>query len=134
MKLYDAIRTDMIEAYKRGYTQTSSTLKVLLSDIQRDPNKDYSDGKVISVIRQTISMAEEAAKSGLEEAKDTVALLKNYLPKQISADTIRKAIEEIDFSQLKNKYQAIGIIKRKFPNGSVDGNTIKTLIEEKFNA
>ena len=133
MKLYEAIRTDMVEAYKRGYTQTSSTLKVLLSDIQRDPNKDYSDSKVITVIRQTISMAEEAAKSGLEEANDTVALLKNYLPKQISADIIRKAIEEVDFSKLKNKYQAIGIIKKKFPNGSVDGNTIKELIEEKFN-
>lgn len=131
--LYDTIRSDMHKAYKQGYADTANTLKVLLSDIQRDPNKDYSDEKVLKVIKQTIKLANEAYKNGMVEAKATIQLLSTYLPKQVSEEIIRQVIEKIDFSKLKNKYQAVGLIMAQFPDGTVDGTVVKQLIDNKFN-
>lgn len=129
MKLYTCLKQDMIEAYKAGYTETTDTLKTLISDIQRDPNKDYSDDKVLLVIKQTIKLAKEAIQNGDKQAVCTVTLLQNYLPKQVSEKEIKDVIRSIDFSKLKNKMQAVGIIIKHFPKGTVDGKVVRKLIE-----
>ena len=52
MALFEQIKKDMIYRYTLGQTDISSTLKVLIADIQRDLAKDYSDDKAIAVINK----------------------------------------------------------------------------------
>lgn len=125
-ELYNTIKSDMREAFKSGYKQRTSILKVLTSDIQRDPNKDYSDEKVISVIRKTIKMAEESKADDSDAVKE---LLSNYLP-NVSNDTIMDIIKDIDFAKLKNPKQAIGIVMSKLPKGAADGKKVSKMVDK----
>lgn len=116
---------------KSGDKVITSLLRVLVSDIQRDPNKDYCDNKVISVVKKTIASLSDPYV--MEKAKDDTIrsiefLNQSYLPKRITDDEIISFIDTIDFSLLKNKIQAVGMIQKHFPDGSVDGLSVKNLV------
>jgi uncharacterized protein YqeY len=134
MELYNKIKKNMIVATKEKDAEIKDLLKVLISDIQRDPNKDYNDDKVISIIKKTVKSLYDNHEL-LNEDKYLVQaeyLERVYLPKQISSDEIIEALNKIDFDNLKNKMQAVGIVMKQFPKGSVDGKTVKEIINNQF--
>jgi len=128
--LYDTIKKNLIEARLKGYTDVKSILGVLISDINRDSHKDYSDEKVIALISKTVKVLyDNHDKYGI--VADLVAaeyLERTYLPSQITTDEIVAFLDTIDFSKLKNKMQAIGMVTKHFPKGSVDGKIIKDIV------
>lgn len=125
--LYNLIRSEMHDAMKTGYVKTTSLLKVLLSDIQRDPNKDYSDEKVINVITKTIKNL-KTYPLGVEIWE--IELLQHFLPLAINEKTLIKELDTIDWISLKNKNQAIGIIMNRYPKGSIDGKMLNKLVQQ----
>jgi uncharacterized protein YqeY len=134
MELYNKIKKNMIVATKEKDAEIKDLLKVLISDIQRDPNKDYNDDKVISIIKKTVKSLYDNHEL-LNETKYLVQaeyLERVYLPKQISSDEIIEALNKIDFDNLKNKMQAVGIVMKQFPKGSIDGKTVKEIINNQF--
>ncbi len=59
-----------------------------------------------------------------------IIALENFLPQMVTEKEIHDFIKEnIDFSKLKNKMQAIGIIKKHFGN-TVDANLVKDIIQK----
>ncbi len=130
MNWYDTIKSDMIEAYKNGYRHTASTLKVLLGDIQRDPNKDFSDEKVMSVIKRNIKLAKESLRFGNEDARREIELLEKYLPQPVSRDELKEFLDTVDFSKLKSKMQAIGLAVKYFAPKPVDADDVKELLDD----
>ena len=127
MSLYSQIKSDITKGYKEPDSRMKVTLlKVLVSDIQRDPNKDYSDEKVIKVIIQTVKGLKSVPVVNTQE----VQILEAYLPMKIGKAQISADLGKIDFSKLNNKMQAVGILLKKYPAGSVDGNLIKQMVQE----
>lgn len=128
--LYDEIKKDMVQAMKDGDTDIKSLLKVLVSDIQRDPHKDYSDKKVIGVIKRTTKMLYDNHDkfNNMNDLRDAEYLERVYLPKQVSDVDIVKFLDTLDFSKFKNKMQAIGLVTKHFPDGSVEGGSVKSVV------
>ena len=83
--LYDKLYSCMIDNYKTGNSKISSTLKFVIAEIQRDPNKNYSDENVVLVInkickaeflyRETLELAEKLSNG----APLALGLIKKYL-------------------------------------------------------
>ncbi|MEE4166894.1 MAG: GatB/YqeY domain-containing protein, partial [Desulfocapsaceae bacterium] len=74
------------------------------------------------------SERELLAASG-QSSSDFIEVLEGYLPKQAGEAEIKKWIEEnIDFSQFKNKMQAMKPIMAHF-GSSADGNLVKNLLQ-----
>ena len=130
MMLYSKIKADITQAFKAGEKNKVNLLKTLISDIQRNPQKNYSDQEVIKVIKQTVKRLEEAKKH-LSNAKEEIEILKSYLPEEVGEAEILAYLKTIDFSKLKSPKMAIGIAKRHFEQlgKSVDAKLISKLVE-----
>ena len=113
-------------------------LKVLKSDIQRERNKDVSDDRVEKLIISTMNGIIELL--GYLDRDDDKELfvsnmkmhnfLSKYLPKKVTNEEVKEWIKEnIDFSQYKNKMQAMKPIMTYFGN-KTNGNDVKNILKE----
>ena len=131
-RIYNDIQDQSIDPQCRGF------LKMVKADIQRERYKDVPDNIVIKIIKKYIGSAEEMLvylnkdcdidRAMYEDEEKMVKFLSGYVPKMASAEEIRKWIEEnVDFSQYKNKMQAMKPIMAHF-GVSADGNVVKDII------
>ena len=131
-KVYHDIQDQSIDSQCRGF------LKMVKADIQRERFKDVPDNIVIKIIKKYIGSAEEMLvylnkdsdidKAMYEEENKMVKFLSGYVPKMVSAEEIKMWIEEnVDFSQYKNKMQAMKPIMAHFGQAA-DGNVVKDII------
>lgn len=129
MSLQQKIKSDLKESMKAKNEAKTSTLRVLLGEFARQPSKELSDVEVIAIIRKLIkSEAETLSKTG-GETSDYMLILEGYMPKQPSETEITDWIKSnIDFSQFKNKMQAMKPILTHFA-GMADGNVVKKILE-----
>lgn len=136
--LHKLIKNDMIEAVKGRYSDTASVLKYTLGEFSRlKGSKDgkeligsiLTDVQVIRVIKKVIESERKVLEITKETNSITIDLLSHYLPKLVDEQTVKLWIENnIDFSVLNNKMQAIGIVKKEFGD-SVDAKAIKDMIQ-----
>lgn len=129
MTLQEKIRQDLKKSMKAKDETRTSALRVLLGEFQRQPKKDLNDTEVLAIIRKLIKSENETlAKSGQRESA-YMTVLEGYMPKQADEAEIRQWIDSnIDFSQFKNKMQAMKPIMAHFA-GNADGNTVKKILE-----
>lgn len=120
----------MVKAMKEQDTMVKDLLRVLVSDIQRDPNKDYSDEKVIPIIKKTTKALYDNHNMTDVDLYLIQAeyLERTYLPTQVSSDDVLEFLKSIDQTTLKNKMQMVGMTMKHFPKGSVDGKMIKDMV------
>ena len=125
--LQDKILNDLrntVNTIKKGI------LKVIVGELQREKTKTLSDDQVISIIKKLIKYEEDRLSKCLDKPETSSYLesLKKYLPQQASEEDIKLWINcNVDFSILKNKNQAIGLVTKHF-GSQVDGNLIKDII------
>ena len=124
------IREDIKWQMKEGNKEMVSCLKVLVSDIQRDPHKDYSDEKVLPIIKKAVkTLYDNHDQFGNDrDLIDAEYLERKYLPAMTSETDMMNFLETVDVANLPNKMMAIGLIKKHFPNGSVDGALAKRVV------
>jgi uncharacterized protein YqeY len=131
-RIYRDIQDQSIDPVCRGF------LKMVKADIQRERYKDVPDNIVIKIIKKYIGSADEMLvylnkdcdtdKAMYEDEEKMVRFLSDYVPKMVSTEEIKKWIKEnVDFSQYKNKMQAMKPIMSHF-GVSVDGNVVKDII------
>ncbi|MBD3261939.1 MAG: hypothetical protein GF334_09800 [Candidatus Altiarchaeales archaeon] len=108
-------------------------LRIVLGEIDRQPKKVLTDSEVEWIIKKLIKSEKELLEStGRSTDPAFIALLNLYLPKQLNDDEIEGWIRNnVDFSSLKNKMQAIGIVTKNL-GSAVDGKKIKEIILKKF--
>ena len=136
MSIHTQIHLDLQEALKSG-AKTVSDLRYILGEFSRlkgtKDGKNYisdmlTDEQAIRVLKGIISGEEKL----LELVPNTVSTLKplaeTYLPKKATREELLTFIATIDFSQLKNKMQAIGIVKKHF-GILVDGQMVNNIIQ-----
>lgn len=129
MTLQEKIRQDLKGSMKAKNEARTSALRVILGEFGRQDKKVLSDAEVIAVIRKLVkSELETLSKTGAK-ASDYLTILEGYLPKEPSEAEIRQWIKaNIDFSSFNNKMQAMRPIMAHFA-GTVDGNTVKKILE-----
>ncbi len=131
MKLQAQIKKDLPSAIKAKDDVKKDTLRVVLGEFGRSDKKELSDDEVIKVLRKLIKSEKEVLeKKGDDSDSEYIRIIESYLPKMATNEEVKTWVEQnIDFSQFKNKMQAMGLIMKHF--GSLaDGNMVRKILQE----
>ena len=132
MKLIDQLRTAKNIARVARKQVALENLTLLVGEVDR-VSKDISDEDVIRVLRKIKKSELELLKYSKESTYSPLLdTIEEWLTTPVTPEEIEDWItQNVDFSSLKNKMQAIGLVKEQFGPG-IDGNVVKSIIQEKF--
>ena len=131
MTLQKRIKKDLSAAIKAKDEQKKNTLRVILGELDRLDKKEFSNGETIKVLKKLIKSEREVLEKQ-EKTTDSefVRTIEAYLPEMATEAEIKSWIEQnIDFSMLKNKMQAMGQIMKHF-GATADGNAVKKILQQ----
>ncbi len=131
MNLQKQIKSDLTAAIKAKDEEKKDTLRVILGEFARLDKKELSDDEVAKILKKLIKSEKEVLeKKGDENDSRFISIIENYLPKMATQAEITNWIEQnIDFSEFKNKMQAMGLIMKHF-GATADGNAVKKLLQK----
>lgn len=130
MKLQERIKKDLSTAIKARDTQKKDTLRVVMGEFARLEKKELSDSEIIKVLKKLIKSEKEVLeKKGQAPDSEFIGIIEHYLPKMATEEEIISWIKQnVDFSQFKNKMQAMGIIMKHF-GPAADGDAVKHILQ-----
>ena len=129
MNLQKQIKSDLTGAIKAKDEEKKDTLRVILGEFGRLDKKELSDDEVVKILKKLIKSEKEMLdKKGDETDSIFIRVIENYLPKMATQAEITNWIEQnVDFSEFKNKMQAMGLIMKHF-GATADGNAVKKIL------
>lgn len=128
ISLQERIINDFKESIITKNSHLKNIMSVILGELERQPKKKLNDDETIKVIKSLIKSEIELLEGSGLQVSEYLKILKQYIPEQVNEKVIIKWINEnIDFSQYKNKLQAIKPVVQQFGN-STSGSVIKRLI------
>jgi len=144
MNVEERIKEDLKAAMKTQDKLRTAVLRMILADIKiaetSGKPKDQIDyeGVVSGYLKRLKKGREEYEKLGqqekMKELDKEIAIVEEYLPKQLSDDEIKKAVEEIvnenKFTS-KDMGTAMRMIMSKY-GGMVDGKKVQLLLKERL--
>jgi uncharacterized protein YqeY len=130
MSLQQQLKTDLMIAMKLKDEDRKNALRIVMGELGRQDAKEIEDEVVIGVIRKLLKAAKETqAHSKMAEPSAYMKVLESYLPAQATEGEIRDWIQtNVDFSQFRNKMQAMGTIMQHF-GSRADGNTVRQVLQ-----
>lgn len=131
MNLQKQIKSDLTTAIKAKDEEKKDTLRVILGEFGRLDKKELSDDEVVKILKKLIKSEKEMLeKKGDDTDSIYIRVIENYLPKMATQGEITLWIEQnVDFSEFKNKMQAMGLIMKHF-GATADGNAVKKILLE----
>lgn len=130
MSLQETIKKELPEAIKAKDDGRKDAIRVILGEFSRSGKKELSDEDVTGILKKLIKSETELLRQKGETTSRFMAVVESYLPKMVSREEIIAWIgENIDFSQYKNKMQAMGPIMKHF-GAAADGNGVKKILQE----
>lgn len=146
MSIKDLLTEDMKQAMKdkeSGKLRLSviRMAKASIKNLEIDQKRDLTDEEVVTVLMKEVKMRqdslEEFAKAGrtelVEQAEQEIAVLKKYLPEQLSNEELRELVKAsiaetgADAAKDMGKVMAAVIPKTK---GRADGKRINAMVRE----
>lgn len=147
MKIKEKIQADLKEAMKANDTIKRDTLRILSSMIRnaeigkRKEGGKIDDDGIMKIISQSVKQRRESAKQYKKGGRDDLAekeeqelkVILNYLPRQLSAEEIKKIVDEV-IVQTKSQSESdigkvMGAVMREAA-GKADGNLVKKIVEK----
>jgi len=130
MRIQEQIKQDLKQAMKEKDDEKKNTLRIVIGEFGRAETKELSDDEVVKVIKKMIKSEQESLEqSGKPADSRYIEILESYLPQTVSDDEIRQWItDNIDFSNYKNKMQAMRDIMAHFGAGA-DGSRVKAILQ-----
>ncbi len=130
MALQEKIKKDLTQAMKDKNTARKDALRVILGEFGRAETKALSDNEIIKILKKLVkSEREMLEKKGAESDSEFARIVEAYLPQMATEEAIKAWISEtIDFSEFKNKMQAIRPIMQHFGD-TADGDTVKRILQ-----
>lgn len=129
------INEKIINEAQNPKSETRDLAKYFLSLFQRESkNKDkmVDDAQAINIMKSFKKDIEEQKKYyGQDEYERMINFLDKYLPQEANEYDIRLYLNTVNFDQLSNKNQAIGMVKKYF-NGNVDGKLVAQIIQNEY--
>lgn len=147
MKLQDQIKEDIKQAMKGKDVETLDVLRLLKSSLQNkaiELKKELEDADVVAVIKSDVKKLQDALTQFIDAAredlvdktKSEIAILKKYLPAEMSDEDLEKKVREIlesnEISDPSDSGRATGMVMKELA-GSVDGSRVKAMIERVLN-
>ncbi|MBW1694318.1 MAG: GatB/YqeY domain-containing protein [Deltaproteobacteria bacterium] len=131
MNIQKQIKQDLSAAIKAKDPQKKDTLRVIMGEFGRLDKKELSDHEAIKIMIKLMKSEKELLEiKGDETDSEFIRIIENYLPKRASEEEIVRWVEQnIDFSEFKNKMQAMSIIMKHF-GASADGNEVKKILQD----
>ena len=130
MTLQKKIKTDLSAAIKAKDENKKAALRVILGEFGRLDKKELSDDEAVKILKKLIKSEKEVLEQKGETGNSAfLEIVESYLPKMASDEEISAWIRQnIDFSQYKNKMQAMGVIMKHF-GATADGNVVKDILQ-----
>lgn len=131
MTLQDKLKDDLRAAMKNRDEARKDAIRVVMGELARQDKKAFADDEIVRILKKLIKSEKEMLeKSGRGTTSPFIEIIDTYLPKMATKDEIHNWISaNIDFSDYKNKMQAMGAIMTHF-GASADGNTVKQVLQE----
>ena len=146
MSIKDLLTEDMKQAMKdkeSGKLRLSviRMARANIKNIEIDEKRELNDDEVLAVLVKEVKMRqdslEEFAKAGREElveqAKQEIAILRKYLPEQLSDEELRalveEAVAETGAAGPKDMGKVMAALMPK-ARGRADGKRINTMVRE----
>lgn len=144
--IVENINKQIAEAVKAGDELRATTLRLLSSELHNakiDKRGELSNEEEIVVVQKEIKKRKDAIqayeKAGAEERvkreKDEMAILKEFLPEQLSEEDLKKlvdeAIEKTGAEKMSDMGKAIGYVMGR-AKGQVEGARVSQMIKEKL--
>ncbi len=136
----------MVSAMKNRDKETLDVVRMLKAAVQNEQielGHDLSANEEIAVMareyKQRKESLEEFEKAGREDlinqAKNELAIVEKYMPKQLSKDEVTKivkeVIDELNASSMKNFGQVMGSVMPKV-QGQADGKLVNQVVKEQL--
>ena len=146
MSLLQQLTSDMVSAMKNHDKETLNVVRMLKAAVQNEQielGHDLSANEEIAVMareyKQRKESLEEFEKAGREDlinqAKNELAIVEKYMPKQLSKDEVTKivkeVIDELNASSMKNFGQVMGSVMPKV-QGQADGKLVNQVVKEQL--
>lgn len=137
--LFEKLQKDTLEARKKKDADRASLLTTVLSQVKTmaidDGHREPNDQDVLKVVRsflkgvnENLELAAKGKLSDEEKARSEFekGVLESYLPEQLSADAIKKILQE---AGVKNIGEAMKLLKEKY-DGQYDGKMASAVAKE----
>lgn len=131
MNLQSQIKKDLSVAIKAKDERKKDALRVILGEFGRLDKKELSDDEIVKILKKLMKSEKEVLERKGETAdSEFIKVVETYLPKMATEEEISSWIQQnIDFSQFKNKMQAMGVIMKHF-GSTADGNFVKEILQK----
>jgi hypothetical protein len=141
--LTDRVKADLTTAMKAGEKGRVGTLRLVLSELQKDAKEGKGDE--VAVLRRERKRREESARafrdggrSDLAEAEDAErAVLEGYLPAEMSDDELARivagAVAETGASSPRDLGKVMPVVMRQVA-GRADGRRVSDKVKEALQA
>jgi uncharacterized protein len=141
--LVDTIKTDLTQAMKAGDKQRVSCLRILMSAFkykQVEAHKELEDQEALAVIRTQIKQVadsyEQFSKGGRDDLAQqehvNLAILKSYLPQELSDDEIADIVKRI-IAETNATKKEFGLVMKKTVAevaGRADGKRVSGVVNK----
>lgn len=146
MSLKDELLADMKEAMRNGDKQKLSVIRMTraaIKNVEIEESKDLSDDELIEVlakeVKQRKESIEEYKKAGqedtVEELKEEINILEEYLPEQLSeeelVDLVEEVIADVGAEDMSDMGKVMGAIMPQV-KGRADGSKVNELVRERL--
>jgi uncharacterized protein YqeY len=146
MNLLEKIEVDLKNAMKAGDTVRAGTLKMLKSDIAYEKgktDKELTDELIIDIVSRSAKRRRDSIKEFqkgnrqdlVDKETKELAIVEEYLPKQMSEEEIDKHISEklasLGAVTQKDIGRVMGEIMKDL-KGKADGGVVKTILSKKI--
>ena len=131
MNLQSQMKKDLSAAIKAKDDKKKDALRVILGEFGRLDKKELSDDEIVMILKKLMKSEREVLEQKGEAAdSEFIKVIEHYLPKMATEEEIMVWIHQnIDFSQFKNKMQAMSLIMKHF-GATADGNFVKNIIQK----
>jgi len=146
LSLHDKLRADLKQAMLNKNREVRSALRLIMAEFPKltvpltlesgkktsRPKKpaEITDDDVIGIIRGLAKSERTVLDVTAQTSSAYLEILQSYLPKMVDRDEITAWIKEnIDFSQYKNRMQAIGPVMKHFGK-LADGRHVNQILKE----
>ena len=145
ISLHDKLRADLKKAMLEKNEQVRNTLRLIMAEFPKltvpltlesgkkstrlKKPEEITDDDVIGIIRGLVKSEQTVMAATGEKTSVYLDILQSYLPKMVDEEEIISWIRDnIDFSQFKNRMQAMGPVMKHFGK-LADGKRVNQILK-----
>lgn len=128
-RLQHELEIKMRETVRSNDMELKEIYRVIVGELQRQTKSELADDEVIGILRKLSNNQRETMEYSGEKKSRYLDILESYLPQMACVEEIENWIREnINFSEFKNKMQAMKPIMAYFGNRA-DGKIVKQVLD-----